>query len=285
MNRHRARLTVYVIMVAVPVLAAAIGPLLATHAPQTSQEPFGPSSWSPFGTDRLGRDVLAATLQGGRSLVVVTGLTVIAAYLLGGLLGLLAAATTRPWLEELIMRPLDVLLCLPALLVVMVAALRTDGSPMLVAVAVGVTLVAPIARFVRMAAREVVQGPVMEALRMQGAGVLRRYGGYAVVEIARPIAADVGVRFGAAAYVLASANFLGLGFDTTSTDWAVAVAANKDGLSSAPCSVYLPAMLIVMLVLGINLVTDELLADPSRLAARDAQLAAREALLVGDRPA
>ncbi|SDT27079.1 ABC transporter permease subunit [Microlunatus soli] len=266
----RLRPVAYGVMVAIPVLVAVLGPLLAGQAPQTSQSPFGPSTWSPFGTDRLGRDVLAAALLGGQSLVLVTGATVLAGYLVGGLLGLLAAASNRAWLEDVIMRPLDVLLCLPALLLVMVAALRTDGSTVLVAVAVGGTLVAPIARFVRMAARGVVRGPVMEALRMQGAGPVRRYGGYALIEIARPVAADVGVRFAAATYVLASANFLGLGFDTTSTDWAVAVAANKDGLSAAPWSVYLPAGLIVLLVLGVNLLSDELLADPRRLAIREA---------------
>ena len=84
-----------------------------------------------------------------------------------------------------------------------------------------------------------------------------------------PIAADLGVRFTAAVYFLASANFLGLGFDTTSTDWAVSVAANKDALLIAPWAVALPGALIVLLVVGTNLLVDDLLADPRAAAAAD----------------
>ena len=253
-----------VMMVLIPLAVALIGPLVARHAPTEPQPPFGPSSWSWFGTDRLGRDVLAAVLSGGRPMVLTAVLTVAAAYLVGFGLGIAAASARHTWIEDAIMRPIDVLLCLPVLLVVMVAALRSDGSGVAIAVAVGVMLVAPIARFVRMAARSVVQSPAMEALRMQGAGFRERYAGYALRHLARPVAADMGVRFVAAIYVLASANFLGIGFDTTSTDWAVSVAANKDGLTGAPWSVYLPAVLIVSLVLGLNLLCDVVLADPVR---------------------
>ncbi|MBE9373962.1 ABC transporter permease [Saccharopolyspora sp. HNM0983] len=266
----------YALLVAIPVLVAAFGPLLAELGPQERQSPFGPSSWSPFGTDRLGRDVLVAALQGGRTLLLTTLVTVLVAYVVGALIGLAAASTAKPWLEDLLMRPVDVLLCLPSLLIIMVAALRTDGSAVAVACAVGLALIAPIARFVRMAARGVVQGPVMDALRMQGASRTHRYVRYALPELARPVAADLGVRTAAGIYFLSSANFLGLGFDTTSADWAVSVAANKDGLSVAPWSVLLPAGLIVLLVVGINVLWDELLADPHRVAARDAVRAVRD---------
>ncbi|AHH16713.1 putative ABC transporter, permease [Nocardia nova SH22a] len=257
-----------VLAVVVPLVFAIAGPLLAASAPAVRAAPFGPSSWSPFGTDRFGRDVLAAALTGGRTFLLVAALTVLGAYVVGFGIGVAAAAAPRRWLEELLMRPMDVLLCLPSLLIVMVAALRTQGSAVAIACAIGVALVAPIARFVRMAARGVVHGPVMDALRMQGEGRAYRYGGYATRELARPIAADMGVRFTAAVYFLASANFLGLGFDTTSTDWAVSVAADKDALTIAPWSVLLPAGLIVLLVIGINLCCDEWLADPATIAAR-----------------
>ncbi|KAA9149446.1 ABC transporter permease subunit [Amycolatopsis acidicola] len=262
-------------MVAIPVLVAVFGPAFEALAPKERQVPFGPSTWSPFGTDRLGRDVLAAALDGGHTLLLVTALTVLCAYVIGFSAGMAAAVAPRRWLEDLLMRPLDVLLCLPSLLIIMVAAVRSNGSAVAIAAAVGLALIAPIARFVRMAARDVVHGPVMDALRMQGESRRYRYGRYAVRELARPIAADVGVRIGAAVYFLASANFLGLGFDTTSTDWAVAVAANKDGLAIAPWSVLVPGGLIVLLVLGLNLLWDDLLADPRRIATNDAVRAAR----------
>ncbi|WP_328608912.1 ABC transporter permease [Amycolatopsis sp. NBC_00345] len=270
-----AKRALFSVLVAVPVLFALAGPWLADLAPPGRQAPFGPSAWSPFGTDRLGRDVLAAALQGGRTLLVVTAVTVLCAYAIGFTVGLLAAAAPKPWLEDLLMRPLDVLLCLPSLLIIIVAAVRTSGSTVAVAAAVGLALVAPIARFVRMAARAVVQDPVMDALRMQGESRWHRYGRYAARELARPVAADFGVRVAAAIYFLSSANFLGLGFDPASADWAVTVAANRDGLAEAPWSVFLPGGLIAALVVGLNLLWDDLLADPRALAVRDALRAAR----------
>ncbi|GGF50439.1 ABC transporter permease [Marmoricola endophyticus] len=252
-------------LLVVPLAVALAGPWVAHLAPDSPQAPFSSSTWSPFGTDRLGRDVLAAVLEGGRPLVVTAGLTVAAAYLVGSVVGLAAATTRHAWVDDLLMRPVDVALCFPSLLVVLVAALRSDGSGVAIAVAVGLTLVAPIARFVRMAARDVVQGPAMDALRLQGAGLLDRYARHAAGRLARPVAADLGVRLTAAIYVLASANFIGIGFDTTSPDWAVSVAANKDGLSLAPWSVALPALLIVALVLGLNLLGDAVLGGPDRL--------------------
>ncbi|WP_024801392.1 ABC transporter permease [Nocardia sp. BMG51109] len=262
---------IYLTLVAVPLLFAVAGPFVAGSAPAQRQAPFESSQWSPFGTDRLGRDVLAAALTGGRTFLLVAALTVLGAYVVGFLIGVAAAAAPRAWLDELLMRPIDVLLCLPSLLIIMVAALRTRGSAVAIACAVGIALVAPIARFVRMAARSVVHGPVMDALRMQGESRAYRYGNYAAREMIRPIAADLGVRFTTAVYFLASANFLGLGFDTTSTDWAVSVAANKDALTIAPWSVALPAGLIVLLVVGINLLCDDLLADPRTIATRTAR--------------
>ncbi|MQY16979.1 ABC transporter permease [Nocardia macrotermitis] len=256
-------------LVVVPLLIAVVGPAFTGSVPSARQAPFGPSSWSPFGTDRLGRDVLATALVGGRTFLLVAALTVIGSYTVGFVIGVAAAAASRAWLDELLMRPMDVLLCLPSLLIIMVAALRTRGSVVAIAVAIGIALVAPIARFVRMAARPVVHGPVMDALRMQGESRRYRYVNYTVREMIRPIAADVGVRFTAAVYILASANFLGLGFDTTSTDWAVSVAANKDALTIAPWSVALPAGLIVLLMIGVNLLCDDLLADPRTVAMRE----------------
>ncbi|MFC8043434.1 ABC transporter permease [Nocardia sp. NPDC057353] len=273
--RSSFRRAIAVACLAIPVFFALVGPVLAASAPRARQAPFGPSEWSPFGTDRLGRDVLATALTGGRTFLLVAAATVLIAYLAGFLIGVTAAATGRRWVDDLLMRPIDVLLCLPSLLLIMVAALRTEGAPVAVAGAIALALVAPSARFVRMAARSVVRGPVMAALRMQGQPARYRYGRYAVRELARPLAADIALRFTAAVYFLASANFLGLGFDTTAPDWAVAVAANKDALTTAPLAVALPAGLIVLLVVGINLLADDLLTDPRTVALRLAERSRR----------
>lgn len=272
---RRLRIGGFLLLILLPVLIGLIGPLLAQLGPQTSQAPFGPSVWSPFGTDRLGRDVAVAALLGGRSLIVVTTATAVVTYAIGFVLGAIAATTQRRWIEELIMRPIDVLLCLPSLLLIILAALYGKGSALAVAAAVGLASLAPIVRFVRMAARSSLHGPVMDALVLTGASWFTRYVRVGLRAMLRPVAADFGVRLSAMIYILASANFLGLGFDQTSPDWAVTVAANKDALLVSPGAVLVPAGLIVSLVVGINLLWDELLRDPTELARQRALMQAR----------
>lgn len=265
-NGRRLRIALFATLIAVPVLVGLFGPYFAGLGPQASQAPFGPSNWSPFGTDRLGRDVAVAAMLGGRGLIVVTTTTALVTYTIGFVLGVTAATSRRRWVEELIMRPIDVLLCLPSLLLIILAALYGKGSTVAVAGAVGLASLAPIVRFVRMAARNTLHGPVTDALVLTGASWVTRYVRVGFRSMLRPVAADFGVRLASMVYILSSANFLGLGFDQTSPDWAVTVAANKDALLLSPGAVVVPAGLIVALVLGINLLWDELLRDPAELA-------------------
>lgn len=290
---RRIVLALGALLVVVPVAVALLGPFLApAFSTDGRLAPFAASPASPFGTDRLGRDVLFVALSGGHSLLLTAAVTVGWAYAAGFALGMCAAATRRRWLTELIVRPLDVLLCLPTLVIVMVVALRSQGSAVAVSAAVGFCLVAPIARFVRTTAARYVHDPVTDALRLQRAGWRRIHVAYVGRRMLRPIAADVGARLSAALYIVAAANFLGLGFDIASPDWAVSVSTNRDGLSIAPWSVMLPAALIVSLVLGLNMFWDALFerrdsaatARPGR-AARVGRLARVDPAAPGARPA
>lgn len=264
-------------LVLVPVLFGLVGPFFAYLGPSESQAPFGPSTWSPFGTDRLGRDVLVAAMQGGYRLILVIGATAVVTYAIGFFIGVTAAISPHRWVEEIIMRPIDVLLCLPSLLIIILAALYGHGSLIVIAIAVGFVSLPSIVRFVRMAAKSTLKGPIMDALVLQGASWYTRYIQVGLRSMLRAVAADLGVRVTSMIYILSSANFLGLGFDPTAPDWAVSVAANRDAFLVAPSSVLVPSMLIVSMVLGINLLWDEVLRDPTSAArARALRQAERE---------
>ncbi|WP_020669471.1 ABC transporter permease subunit [Amycolatopsis nigrescens] len=247
------------LLFAVPVLVAVFGPLFAGAVTRPPGAPYLLGGGYPLGTDGLGRDVLGLLLLGGRSALGIALGAVLLAYLAGGLVGLLAASTRRRWLDELLIRPLEVLLPLPSLLVLSVLAVGWRGEPVAIAVGVAVVNVPAVARLVRAAALDAASGPVAEAMRVQGESATRIQFGYILRTALAPVAADVGTRVTLAVFLVGSANFLGLGLDPTAPDWSVTIARGGEGLLLQPWATLAPAAMLVMFTLGLNLLADRLL--------------------------
>ena len=248
-------------LVAVPLVVAVLGPFL----PYDVRPGLPYSSEGVLGTDGLGRDVLGLLLVGGRSALGMAIGAVVLAYLVGGLIGLTAASTRHRWLDEGMMRPLDVLLPLPSLLVISVVAVGWRASALAITVAVAMVNVPTVARLVRAAALDAASGPVVEALRMQRESWFTIQLGYVGRSVLGPVAADLGTRITLAVFLVASVNFLGLGLSPTAPDWAVSVSRNREGLLLQPWSVLAPALLLVSFTLGFNLLADRLVHRSRRL--------------------
>ncbi|MGW6200946.1 ABC transporter permease [Kribbella sp. NPDC055110] len=251
-----------VALVAVPLVVAVVGPFL----PYDARPGLPYSSEGVLGTDGLGRDVLGLLLVGGRTALGMAIGAVVIAYLVGGLIGLTGASTRHRWLDEGMMRPLDVLLPLPSLLVISVVAVGWRASAAAITVAVAMVNVPTVARLVRAAALDAASGPVVEALRMQRESWFTIQLGYVGRSVLGPVAADLGTRITLAVFLVASVNFLGLGLSPTAPDWAVSVSRNREGLLLQPWSVLAPALLLVSFTLGFNLLADRLVHHSRRLA-------------------
>lgn len=248
------------LLLGVPVGVAVLGPTLAALVDPARGASYGPRGPGHLlGTDGTGRDVLRLVLEGGRSMIVLTLVTSVLAYALGTAVGL-AAAARRGITDELLMRPLDLLLALPPLLVVLLLASTSQRNAVALVVAVAAVNVPSIARVARAAALDAASGPVAEAMVLAGEPRHSIYLGYVGRCVLRPLAADLGSRVTATAYLVASANFLGVGLPPTSADWAVSVDRNRAGLLLQPWAVVGPALLIVAFAVGFNLLADRLLA-------------------------
>lgn len=253
----KLRTTVGAVALTVPVGLALVGPLLAGE-PDPRGRPF--TDAGPFGTDFVGRDAWQQILLGGQSVVLVALAATAAGYLVGVPLGLLAATTRRRWLDELLMRPLDLLLAVPSLLLLILLATTAPRGPVTLVGIVTVISLPEIARVTRAAALPLAHGPAMEAMRLQRETWWRRSVGYLGSGIRRVLAADAGVRFISALYLVATASFLGIGVAPDAADWAVMVDRNRTGLFLQPWAVVVPAVLIISLAVGVNLVADRALA-------------------------
>ncbi len=251
------------LIVGVPLLLALLGPLLAGEpGPRSASFTLGGGHW--LGTDFVGRDVGRQILLGGQSVVLVALAATALAYAVAVPLGLAAALTHRTWLEELLMRPLDVLLAVPSLLLILlVAAVFSPGAAGL-ALLVALVNIPDAVRIVRAAASEAAARPAVEALRMQGETWWRTAIGYVGRSALRTFAADAGVRLTGVLYLVATAAFLGVGVEPDAADWAVMVDRNRTGLFVQPWAVVVPALLIVALSMGGNLVVDAVLGGERR---------------------
>ncbi|QUH06176.1 ABC transporter permease subunit [Saccharopolyspora erythraea] len=238
---------------------ALFGGFVAGPADSKSPPLMPPDTGHPLGTDALGRDVLDLVLTGGASIAALTGLSLLLSYLAGVPLGLLVAGARSRWVSGGLLRVLDFVLALPGLLVLLVlAAVDWRGAPALV-LAIAVLQLPAVVRIARSAALAPGCRATVEALTMQGESWWRIHLGHVGRAALGPVATDAGTRLGLVLYLVASANFLGLGLPPASSDWAVLVERNKEALFLQPFAVLVPAGLLVALCMGVNLLADQFL--------------------------
>ena len=249
--------------VAVLVLAVAfLGPLFAPQSPSAQLGPAfsGPSSASPLGTDYSGEDVLSRVLGGGHSVIIFGGLATLLGYLAGGSIGLVAGYR-RGWVDSVLMRAMDVLLAFPPLIFLLLLGTGFGNSAVALVIGIAIVHVPSIARIIRTAALEVSVRGYVEAAIARGDRVrviLRRE---VVPNIAGTIIADAGPRFTVSILLVAAGNFLGLGVAAPAADWALMISENREGLTLNPWAVVVPAVMIGLLTVSLNVLADAIAHD------------------------
>lgn len=234
------------------------GALTGTSPTEQVGIPFDlPSPAHPLGTDFLGRDALSRVLAGG---AVVVGLAAGATLLAGAaglLLGVLAGTAPRR-VGELVVRVVDVLGVVPALLVVLILAAGFPGSDLAVLVAVALVSLPFSVRVNRAAVERVASSGYVELARARGDGWWRVLRHDVAPNVAGTAITETGLRFVAAVYLTATAGFLGLGAGAPAANWGRMVAENLPGAALSPWPFLAPALLLVVLAVGVNLLADEL---------------------------
>ena len=242
------------------VLIAVFGPMLAPHrvGAIVSYDVFTPMSGEyPLGTDYLGRDMLSRVLHGTRFTV---GLALAAALLAsagGTALGLLAALSTR-WIDEVVSRILDALICIPSKIFALVMVAAFGSSLPLLLLAAALSYLPGAYRIARSLAVNQSTMEYVQIARARGEG--RTY--LACVEILpnmiHPVLADFGLRFVFVVLLLSGLSFLGLGVQPPDADLGSLVRENISGLPEGAPAVIMPALAIATLTIGVNLLIDSL---------------------------
>ena len=258
------------ILLGVLVALAILAPLIAPHDPEAieSGRVLGrPDAGHPFGSDALGRDVLSRVLFAFRiSLAVAVG-SVGLAFIAGAPIGLLAGFRGG-WVETLLMRPLDLLLALPALLLAVALIAIVGPGALVTLLAIAVIYLPILARVIRGSTLIVKGLPYVDGARARGVSELGVMVRHVLPNAIGPAIVQATVLMGFAIQIEAALSFLGLGAQPPTPSLGIMLNDGRDVLTLAPWVEIFPGLAIAVTVLAFNLVGDGLRRrlDPRRVA-------------------
>ena len=210
-----------------------------------------------LGTDDLGRDLLSRILFGARASFAVAILSVAVSLLVGVGLGL-AAGWFRGWTATIIMRLVDTVLSIPAiLLAVLTVAVLGPGFLDLVLV-LGLTRWPRYTRVVYASTLQVASMPYIQASEMAGAGAFRLLRRHVLPNIAGPIMVVATSEFGLMILFEAGLSFLGLGIQPPAPSWGSILSAGRQYVERAWWLTVFPGIGLFALVVCVNLIGDAL---------------------------
>jgi peptide/nickel transport system permease protein len=248
------------LLILVVVVVGISAPVLAPHDP-LAIDPLRvlqpPSLQNPLGTDEFGRDVLSRLLYGAQpSLEVATGATVLA-MLLGVFFGVIAGFF-RGWIEQIIMRLVDALLCFPPILLAMVVVgFLGAGVPNLIIV-IGILYSTT---FARLAYASTLQVKAMEYVTVAiatGVGNLRLIRRHIVPNILSPLIVQASLTAAATILLESGLSFLGLGVIPPTPSWGLMISEARSYMYQSPMYMLWPSLVIAGTVLAVNTFGDTL---------------------------
>lgn len=247
-------------MAALLLLAAALGPAIATHDPLRIDTPnryAGPSLSHPLGTDYLGRDTFSRMLHGARLSIGAAVIATMLITVIGVVVGMIAAYIGG-LVDAVVVWLIDILLAIPGLLLALaVTALLGPGLRNVVISVVAVWWVGP-ARLVRSAVLAERELPYLEACRSAGASSPRILARHLLPNILGPIVVLASLEMGAILLAVSTLSFLGLGVAAPTPEWGSMLTDGKAYFSLAPELMIYPGLAIFLFVMSFNLMGDGL---------------------------
>jgi peptide/nickel transport system permease protein len=245
-------------VVAGVLVMAVFGTLLAPQSPSAqhlSVVTAPPSGAHWLGTDALGRDVLSRVIAGTRTAFFGPLVIAAASFVLGNLLGLFAGY--RGGLADaVIMRWVDFMWALPALVILVVVA-GAVGSSYWLAVVVLIVLTVPFdTRVIRGATLEQVPRPYVEAAKTLGVPTWKIMLFHVWPNVSPVAVANTCLVFAGSLVTLAGLEFLGLGLPPGTPDWGLMLSQNEALLFTNPLATIAPGVMIVLTAIAMNLIGD-----------------------------
>jgi ABC-type dipeptide/oligopeptide/nickel transport system permease subunit len=247
------------------VLCAIFAPALAPQSPTEGDitAKLIPPMWMergtpehPLGTDRFGRDVLSRIVHGVRVSLGIAGVSILAALLVGGALGLLAGVGRG--VDQVLGRVMDVFFAFPPILLAIAVAAVLGAGVGTAVVAIAVVYGPFFFRVVRGSVLVESTQAYVEAAEALGAGRLVILVRHILPNVVSPVVVQTAVCLSYAILIESALSYLGVGVQPPLPSWGTTLNEGKEFLALAPWVSLFPGAAIVLAVLAFNIVGDGL---------------------------
>ena len=254
------------IIIVIFILVAIFAPYISPHDPiETSlydqlKPPFwyeGGTTKNYLGTDDLGRDILSRLIYGARISLMVSVISVSLAFFFGTLIGAISGYK-KGWIDNIVMRLMDIILSFPYILLAIVIVAYLGPSLKNAMIAIGITYVPRFARIVRGSVLEECEKDYVTAARAIGASEFRIIFLAILPNCMGPLIVQTTLNFASAILDAAALSFLGLGAQPPTPEWGAMIAQSRSLILRASWVMTLPGLAILFAVLGFNLLGDGL---------------------------
>ena len=242
------------------VIIAIFAPLIATHDPREADVTTRLAGWSTdhyFGTDGVGRDIFSRIIYGSQISLKIGLVAMTLSISVGAMLGILAGYYGG-WLDNAIMRVMDMMLPLPSILLAMVIVAILGTSLTNAIIAVSIVYIPQYARILRASVLKIREQDYVTAARVIGASDFRILWNAILPNCVAPLIVQSTLGMGEAILVAAGLSFLGLGAEVGEPEWGAMLNENRQLIRRAPWTVMTPGIAIFLTVLGFNLLGDAL---------------------------
>lgn len=242
------------------ILLFIVGPMISDYTfdeRNVAERLQGPSRDHWFGTDEIGRDLFVRTAQGGRYSLRIGLVAAVMSTIIGTLLGALAAYFGR-WIDIVISQMINIVLIVPALIVLSIFALYFGRDAFRLSIVLAFLLWTRIARVVRGVVLSIKEQEYIMAARAAGASHLRIIFRHVLPNVVGPVAVEVTLLLGTVIVLESTLSFLGLGVQPPNASLGTLVAEAKGNIDNDPIRVLTPGFFIVLIVLCVNFLGDGL---------------------------
>ena len=216
-----------------------------------------PSMKHWFGTDELGRDILARIVYGARVSLLIGTSAIFVSLMVGLVLGGTAGYYGGK-IDSVIMRAMDVFLCLPDVLLALAIIAAFGNTKLNLIIAIGLAFSPKFSRVVRSAVMGVRDNEYIEAARSIGALDKRIIARHVLPNCIGPIIVQVTLYVANAILTIAALSFIGLGIQPPTPEWGNMLASGRTFMRDYPHIVMAPGLAIFFTILALNLLGDGL---------------------------
>lgn len=242
------------------ILTAIFGPYLVPYRfdeMDPTQMLQGPSAAHPFGTDKIGRDMLSRCIYGARITLPIAFCAVVVGILLGGTIGIVSAYFGGN-VDNGIMRFIDIWGSIPGLMLAIAIVAALGNNLTVLVLGLGIGAVPNMARMFRGAIFTVVDNEYVESSKAIGSGHLRIMFKHLLPNAVGPVILAIVGLLGIEVLCVSTLSFIGVGVSPPTPEWGSLLSTGKEHLSSAPYLCIFPGLCIMLSVLGFNLIGDGL---------------------------